>query len=197
MFWIIISNRRNLIFGNKIKIMNMKKVVFLIVFLAFAGSHVFAQAANEDKTKRVSPAAKVTQQIPSGATIIIDYSQPSVKGRTIGKDLEPMEGKIWRTGANEATVFETDKDVTIDGQPLPAGKYGFFTIFNGSDVTLVFNKVWNQWGAYSYKESDDQLRIKTQFKETDTPFEKMTFTISPEGEVNLYWGNRKVTFEVK
>lgn len=197
MFWIIISNRRNLIFGNKLKIMNMKKVVFLIVFLAFAGSHVFAQAANEDKTKRVSPAAKVTQQIPSGATIIIDYSQPSVKGRTIGKDLEPMEGKIWRTGANEATVFETDKDVTIDGQHLPAGKYGFFTIFNGNDVTLVFNKVWNQWGAYSYKESDDQLRIKTQFKETDTPFEKMTFTISPEGEVNLYWGNRKVTFEVK
>ncbi|MGN6533756.1 MAG: DUF2911 domain-containing protein, partial [Ginsengibacter sp.] len=133
----------------------------------------------------------------SGATIIIDYSQPSIKGRTIGKDLEPMEGKVWRTGANEATVFETDKDVTINGEKLPAGKYGLFTIFNGKDVTVIFNKTWDQWGAFTYKESDDQLRIKTTYKEINTPFEKMTFTISPEGEVHLYWGNRDVSFQVK
>lgn len=175
----------------------MKKALFLIAFFAIGGSQVFAQKAQEDKSKRVSPPAKITQQIPSGATIIIDYSQPSIKGRTIGKDLEPMEGKVWRTGANEATIFETDKDVTIDGQQLPAGKYGFFTIFNGKDVTLIFNKNWNQWGAFSYKESEDQLRVKTHYEETDTPFEKMTFTINPEGEVNLFWGNRKVTFQVK
>jgi len=175
----------------------MKRALFLIAFFAIAGSQVFAQKAQEDKSKRVSPPAKITQQIPSGATIIIDYSQPSIKGRTIGKDLEPMEGKVWRTGANEATIFETDKDVTIDGQELPAGKYGFFTIFNGKDVTLIFNKNWNQWGAFSYKESEDQLRVKTHYEETNTPFEKMTFTISPEGEVSLFWGNRKVTFQVK
>lgn len=175
----------------------MKKILFFITLFAITGNQLFAQKSDEDKSKRVSLPAKVTQQIPSGATIIIDYSQPAIKGRTIGKDLEPMEGKVWRTGANEATIFETDKDITVDGQELPAGKYGFFTIFNGNDVTLIFNKTWNQWGAFSYKESDDQLRIKTKYVETDTPFEKMTFTISPEGEVNLFWGNRKVTFQVK
>ena len=179
------------------KYFQMKKILFFIALFAITGNQLFAQKSDEDKSKRVSLPAKVTQQIPSGATVIIDYSQPSIKGRTIGKDLEPLEGKVWRTGANEATIFETDKDITVDDQELPAGKYGFFTIFNGKDVTLIFNKTWDQWGAFSYKDSDDQLRVKTKYVETDTPFEKMTFTMSPEGEVNLFWGNRKVTFQLK
>ena len=175
----------------------MKKILSFAALLILFATCVNAQKKNEGKSKRASPPERVTQKIPSGATIIIDYSQPSIKGRTIGKDLEPMEGKVWRTGANEATVFETDKDVTIDGQNLPAGKYGLFTLFNGKDVTIIFNKTWDQWGAFTYKESDDQLRIKTTYKEINTPFEKMTFTISPQGEVNLFWGNRDVSFEVK
>ena len=70
-----------------------------------------------------------------------------------------MDGKVWRTGANEATVFETDKDVTIDGKKLPAGKYGLFTLFNGNDATIIFNKTWKQWGAFDYNEADDALRV--------------------------------------
>jgi hypothetical protein len=175
----------------------MKKFISFATLLILLATCVNAQKKNEDKSKRASPPARVTQKISSGATIIIDYSQPAIKGRTIGKDLEPLEGKVWRTGANEATVFETDKDVTIDGEKLPAGKYGLFTLFDGKDVTIIFNKTWDQWGAFTYKESDDQLRIKTTYKEINTPFEKMTFTISPEGEVNLFWGNRDVSFQVK
>jgi hypothetical protein len=159
-----------------------------------ASIHVNAQA-EEDKSKRPSPPAKVAQKISSGATISIDYSQPSVKGRTIGKDLEPMDGKVWRTGANEATVFETDKDVTIDGKKLPAGKYGLFTLFNGKEVTVIFNKTWSQWGAFKYKEADDALRVKTTYTEAP-PTEKMTFKISQDGVVTLLWGNRKVDFKV-
>jgi len=175
----------------------MKKILSLAILLSLFAIQANAQKPKEDKSKRASLPAKVTQQIPSGATIIIDYSQPLVKGRTIGKDLEPMEGKVWRTGANEATVFETDKDVTINGENLPAGKYGFFTLFNGKEVTLIFNKTWNQWGAFTYKQADDQLRVKTNYEEVSSPSEKMTFTVSPQGEVNLLWGNRKVTFQVK
>ncbi|HEY5391231.1 MAG TPA: DUF2911 domain-containing protein, partial [Hanamia sp.] len=67
----------------------MKKILFFIALFAITGNQLFAQKPDEDKSKRVSLPAKVTQQIPSGATIIIDYSQPSIKGRTIGKDLEP------------------------------------------------------------------------------------------------------------
>lgn len=175
----------------------MKKIFSLALLLGLFAFQSNAQKPNEDKSKRPSPPAKVTQKIPSGATILIDYSQPSLKGRTIGKDQEPLNGKVWRTGANEATIFETDKDVTINGAPLPAGKYSFFTLFNGKEVTLIFNKKWNQWGAYTYKQGDDQLRVKTQYQELNPPAEKLTFTISPQGEVNLLWGNRKVTFQVK
>ncbi|MBS1497076.1 MAG: DUF2911 domain-containing protein [Bacteroidetes bacterium] len=151
----------------------------------------------EDKSKRPSPPATVKETIKSGATITINYSQPAVKGRTIGKDLEPMDGKVWRTGANEATVFETDKNVTIDGQSLPAGKYAFFTIFNNEEVTLIFNKVYNQWGAFKYSQAEDQLRVNTKLKEEKKATERLTFTISKKGKVNLLWGTKNVSFEVK
>ena len=151
----------------------------------------------EDKSKRPSPPAMVTQKLNGGATISIDYSQPAVKGRAIGKDLEPMDGKVWRTGANEATVFETDKEVTIEGKKLPAGKYGLFTLFNGNDVTIIFNKTWKQWGAFKYTDANDALRVKGKLTEVSTPSEKMTFKIGVKGDVSLLWGNKKVDFWVK
>ena len=106
-----------------------------------------------------------------------------------------MDGKVWRTGANEATVFETDKDVTIDGKKLPAGKYGLYSLFNGDTATIIFNKTWNQWGT-EYNEADDALRVPTKYTTAATPTEKMTFKISPAGAVTLLWGNRKVDFNV-
>ena len=175
----------------------MKKFLALVVLAGLFTTQINAQKPAEDKSKRPSPPAKVTQKIPSGATITIDYSQPSVKGRTIGKDVEPMEGQVWRTGANEATWFQTDKEVSVNGAALPAGKYGFFTIFNGDEVTLIFNKTWSQWGAFKYKMEDDQLRVKAKSVENNPPTEKMTFTVSPEGQVNLLWGNKKVSFDLK
>ena len=80
----------------------MKKILSTLLL---AGLFISNANAQQDKSKRPSPPAIVTQTLASGATISIDYSQPSVKGRTIGKDLEPKEGAVWRTGANEATVF--------------------------------------------------------------------------------------------
>jgi hypothetical protein len=175
----------------------MKKLISLALLAGLFATQVSAQKPAEDKSKRPSPPATVSQKIASGATITINYSQPSIKGRTIGKDVEPMEGKVWRTGANEATTFETDKDVTIDGAALPAGKYGLFTIFNGDEVTVIFNKTWKQWGAFDYKMEEDVLRVKTKVSEANPSSEKVTFTISKEGQVNLLWGNKKVSFEVK
>src|SRR6478735_11534170 len=98
----------------------MKKLLSITLLSTVLISSLNA-CAQDDKSKRPSPPAKVTQTISSGTTVTIDYSQPGLKGRTIGKDVEPMNGKVWRMGANEATVFETDKDVTINGQKLPAG----------------------------------------------------------------------------
>lgn len=164
--------------------------------LSLISSAAHAQKKTEDKSKRPSPPATATQVLSSGATITIDYSQPSIKGRTIGKDVEPMEGKVWRTGANEATTFQTDKDIQIDGALLPAGKYGLFTLFNGNDVTFIFNKTWDQWGAFGYKEADDQLRVKTMWKKSDATAERMTFTITSDGVVTLLWGDRSASFKI-
>ena len=165
----------------------MKQILFLAVLF------ISVSACGQQP----SPPAKVTQTTDKGVTINIAYSQPSVKGRTIGKDLEPMDGKVWRTGANKATVFEVDKDVTIEDQKLAAGKYGLFTLTNGDVVTLILNKTWDQWGAFNYKETDDALCVKVKSKKADAFSEKMTFNIAKDGKVALLWGDRQVEFKVK
>lgn len=169
----------------------MKSLLFIAVCLV--ATNVFGQV---DKSKRPSPPAKVSQTINIGDTITIDYSQPSVKGRTIGKDLEPMAGKVWRTGANEATVFEVNRAVKVEGKPLPAGKYGLFTIMEGDEWTIIFNKIWSQWGAFTYKEADDVLRVKVKATKAPAFSEKMTFTISKKGKVSLFWADTEVDFNV-
>lgn len=152
---------------------------------------------NDDKSKRPSPPALAKETLTNGTTVSIDYSQPSVKGRTIGKDLEPMAGQVWRTGANEATVFEVDKDVKVEGQTLPKGKYGLFTIAGENEWTIIFNKTWNQWGAFKYKQADDALRVKVKPGKAPSFAEKMTFSIDKSGKVSLMWGDVEVDFHVE
>jgi len=153
--------------------------------------------SQQDKSKRPSPPAVAKETLSSGAVISIDYSQPAVKGRTVGKDLEPMEGKVWRTGANEATVFETDKNIKVEGEDLPAGKYGLFTIMNGEDWTIIFNKTWDQWGAFNYKATDDILRVKVKGEKSSAFAERMSFSIGKDGKVSLMWADKKVDFKIK
>jgi Protein of unknown function (DUF2911) len=150
-----------------------------------------------DNTAKPSPAANVSETISSGAVVTINYSQPSVKGRTIGKDLEPKDGKIWRAGANDATVFEVSKDVKVEGKDLPAGKYGFFILVNGEEWTMIFNKTWKQWGAFSYKDADDALRVNAKSGKANPFSEKLTYTISKGGKVSVLWGDKQADFMVK
>lgn len=177
----------------------MKKVltVLSIAGLLLAANAAGAQEKKDDKSKRPSPPAKVEQTIASGAVISIDYSQPSIKGRTIGKNIEPKGDAVWRTGANEATVFETSKAVKVNGQELPAGKYSLFSIAGTGEWTIIFNKTWNQWGAFDYKMSEDFLRTKATVTKASTFAEKLTFTIAKDGTVDLLWGDNKVTFTVE
>jgi len=172
----------------------MKSLILLLIASAVMLS---ASAQGGNKSTRPSPPALAKETLASGTVISIDYSQPSVKGRTIGKDLEPMNGKVWRTGANEATVFEVNKNVKVEGKQLPAGKYGLFTIAGDDEWTIIFNKTWNQWGAFNYKVADDVLRVKVKPGKTKEFAEKMTFTISKKGKVSLMWGNLQVDFKVE
>ena len=156
----------------------------------------FSACGQNDKSKRASPPATATGATASGTTITINYSQPSLKGRTIGKDVEPMAGKVWRTGANEATVFEVSKDVKVEGKALPAGKYGLYSIANGDDWTIIFNKTWKQWGT-EYSEAADALRVNVKAGKASTVAEKFTITVSKDGKVDLLWGGNDVAFKVE
>ncbi len=149
------------------------------------------------KSKRLSPPATVTQKLGE-TNITIKYSQPSVKGRTIGVDLEPLPDSIWRAGANEATVFEVDKDVLVEGKTLPKGKYGFFILQQGGrSWNLIFNKTWDQWGAYKYNQEDDVFRVPVRGGKPAVFSEKLTYTINTEGVVSLLWGDKQIDFQVQ
>ena len=169
----------------------MKKLL-LLTAIALVAIGVQAQG---DKSQRPSPPAKVSETISSGAVVTIDYSQPSVKGRTVGNDIAPY-GKVWRTGANEATVFEVSKDVKVEGKSLPAGKYGLYSIPGKDEWVIIFNKTWKQWGT-NYKEADDALRVNVKPGKAPSFTERMTFTVDKSGKVSLLWGNEKVDFKVQ
>ncbi|MBD3750014.1 MAG: DUF2911 domain-containing protein [Sphingobacteriales bacterium] len=172
--------------------MKKERLIITGILILFVVFNAHAQAA---KSKRLSPPAKVTETTNSGITISVAYSQPAINGRTIGKEIAPY-GEVWRTGANEATVFEINKDVKINGKTLPAGKYGLYSIPGKDKWTFMFNKVWKQWGT-SYNEKEDALRVDTKPMFSKEFIERMTFKISKKGEVNLLWGNVKLGFKVE
>ncbi|MCA8830352.1 DUF2911 domain-containing protein [Hymenobacter pini] len=148
------------------------------------------------KIDRPSPPAQVAATLPSGTRLQISYSRPSAKDRTVFGGLVPY-GQVWRTGANEATTFEVNQPVTVQGQPLPAGKYALFTIPTQKEWTIIFNKTPNQWGAYEYQEADDILRVKAKPTTVAAPLERFTITTHKAGQVTLAWEKTQVQFVVK
>ncbi|MEP6747031.1 MAG: DUF2911 domain-containing protein [Bacteroidota bacterium] len=165
-----------------------------LLFSAALG--IFALTANGQKMNKQSPIANVSGKTASGTTISIRYNQPSVRGRTIGKDLEPMAGKVWRTGADSTTAFTVTKDVKVEGKALPAGRYGLFSMVDGENWTIIFSKNPKQWGAFTYKQDEDALRVTVKAGKTAKFQEKFTITISKAGKVDLLWGDSDVAFKV-
>jgi hypothetical protein len=169
-----------------------KQTILILASLLFLA--VFAVQAQSDKSKRPSPPA-VAEGTVDGAKVKIDYSAPSAKGRKMLGGIEPF-GSVWRTGANEATVFEVDKNVKIEGKDLAAGKYELFTIPGEKEWVIIFQKYGKQWGAYSYKQDNDVLRVTVKPDKTDSFVE--TFNIAVDkNKVVLKWENTLIAFNVK
>lgn len=170
----------------------MKKIsntLFLFCAVLFFSSTAMAQEP------KASPAETATGKIKN-ANITINYSSPSVKGRTIFGGIEPY-GAIWRAGANEATTFQTDKDILVEGKKLPAGTYSLFLIPEENGVwTAIFNKEPKQWGAFKYDEAKDQLRVQVKTKALTQPQEKLVYIINKNG-FELNWAKTSVPFSVK
>jgi len=112
-----------------------------------------------------SQSAKVTQTI--GITdITINYHRPLVNNRKIWGGLVPY-GEVWRAGANQNTTITFANDVAINGQPLAAGTYGLHMIPTEGDWTVIFSKMHTAWGSFSYKESEDALRVTVKPQPAD------------------------------
>ncbi|WP_187263973.1 DUF2911 domain-containing protein [Pontibacter beigongshangensis] len=149
--------------------------------------------AQDDKASRPSPPATASGKIGQ-ANVTINYSSPAVKGRTIFGDRVPY-GKVWRSGANEATTFEVDQAVTVEGKTLPAGKYSLFTIPGEDQWTVIFNKTSDQWGT-QYKEDQDALRVTAKPRKAASMQERLEYQVQEPGFV-LRWENLELPVSVK
>jgi hypothetical protein len=168
--------------------MRLQRKIYLLFIALVTATFVNAQ------DKPASPAAVASGKI-NGATITINYSSPAVKGRKVWGELVPFN-KVWRAGANDATTFETDKDLTIEGKKLPAGKYSFFVIPNEKECIITFNKVVKQWGAFKYSEADDQLRVTVKQQIADSSAERLVYTIN-KNNIVVSWEKWNIPFSVK
>jgi len=171
----------------------MKFTNFLFSALLAGIALVFSTAACAQDS-RPSPAATANGMI-GDAKISINYSSPGVKGRTLWGALVPYD-KVWRAGANEATVFETDKDVMVEGKTLKAGRYSFFTIPTATTWTIIFNSEPDQWGAFKYDESKDALRVVVTPKASAEMNERLKYEVTPTG-ISLFWENLEIPVMIK
>ena len=111
--------------------------------------------------------------------VTINYDRPGVKGREgkiwgqlvhagfIDQGFGSSKSAPWRAGANENTTITFSTDVTIEGKPLAAGRYGFFVAYDPNESTLVFSKNSTSWGSYFYDEKEDALRVKVKTQTVD------------------------------
>jgi hypothetical protein len=195
--------------------------IFAVLFVMSLAASASAQVV----LPRPSQKASVMQRI--GATdITITYSRPGVKGRKIWGDPLPGQeatvkgeatldnqnvrpkdavivpyGHVWRTGADDATMFVVSDDVLINGQKLPAGTYSLHTIPTKDEWTIVFNGTANQWGSFNYDAAKDTLRVKAKPAWVNENEEWLSFSFDPvsddSAQVNIRWEKVSVPFTVK
>ena len=103
----------------------------------------------------------------------VTYSRPAKKEREIFGKLLPY-GKVWRVGANEATEIKFFTDATLQGKKVGAGVYSLYVIPNETEWTLIINSDLDQWGAYSYKQELDVLRVTAPVKKSEETVENLT-----------------------
>jgi len=142
-----------------------------------------------------SPADIAYHREDNKPVVKVVYSRPAKRERVIFGELVPF-GKVWRTGANEATEVKFFKDVTFGGKKVKAGTYSLFTIPEKEEWTIILNSDTDVWGAYSYNEKNDVVRFKVKTAKTDQTVEYFTITFAEENMV-LAWDNTKVEISIE
>jgi hypothetical protein len=174
----------------------MKK---LLTCLLLTGSIYMTSHAQQLRTPAPSPAATIKQSFAL-SSVEVNYSRPAVRGRAIFGDLVPY-GKVWRTGANEATTITFGEDVTVGGKKVPAGKYGLLTIPGQNEWTIIISKQLDVTSPAAYKQDQDVARFTA--KPETLPFTVESFMIvfddikSNSMIVELLWDKTAVGFQVE
>ncbi len=172
----------------------MKKFALIAASLFAVATFAAAQMSMEqDKSKRPSPPASAECKFSDGKTIKVDYSSPRAKGRKIFG-----YGEIWRTGANDATTFVTDTNLTAGGKAIPAGSYTIFTIPKADKWTLIVNKKTAEWGIPYKYEADELARVDMQVSKTSAPVENFVIAFDQSGSkctLRMEWENTRASIE--
>lgn len=150
------------------------------------------------KPKSKSPKTSAMGNI--GETHVhIDYSSPSVRGRTIWGGLVGYD-KVWASGAHKATAIDFSKDVVINNVKVPAGKYGFFTIPGKEEWTVILSKDWDMHLADDYNQANDLLRLIVKPTKLSETVESLRYEVIPvneeSGQIKLLWSDLSIAFNV-
>ena len=160
--------------------MRKRVAAYCAVFLLSLAVQTSPGLGQQEKSKRPSPPAKADCGFADGKTITVDYSSPRMKGRKIYGGLVPY-GEVWRTGANEATTFVTNTDLTVGGKNVPAGNYTIFSIPNQGKWTLIISKKTGEWGIPYPGESFDFARTDMKVEKLSSPVENFTISFDQAG----------------
>jgi hypothetical protein len=164
--------------------------------LAGLAAEFAARDARGEGLGVLSPTETVQATI-DGANFTVVYSRPAKRGREIWGGLVP-HSEVWRTGANAATEFTTDRDLEIGGAQVPAGSYTLFSIFSPESAQLIINRQTGQWGTM-YDEAQDLVRINLTPETLPESVERFTISIEPsgdEGVLQLIWDRTRFSVPI-
>jgi hypothetical protein len=192
-------------FLEEVSVMRSVVPALLLVGLALGpGAPVTAQqqapqdaAQPQKKAQRASPREEATANV-AGAHITVEYGRPFMKGREIFGGLVPHD-KVWRTGADEATILTTDRALVFGTLEVPAGTYSLYTIPGEARWELIVNRQTGQWGT-RYDEAQDLGRVPMTVTRLDSPVEQFTIEIGASndgGELRFEWAQTRATAPFK
>lgn len=190
----------------------MKRVLALLATSLFISILAFSQIPLTVSPSGGNKKASISERI--GLTdVTIHYDRPGVKGREgkiwgqlvhagfIDQGFGSSKSAPWRAGSNENTTFEFSTPVKIEGQSLPAGKYGFFIAYDPNECTLIFSKNSTSWGSYFYSDKEDALRVKVKPSALDKSVEWLKYEFINETEysatVALQWEKLMIPFKIE
>jgi len=166
----------------------------LLSVVAFAVTMLFTTQMNAqkfpglDKSPMDAALYRTERNAPPLAKVV--YSRPQLNGRSISS-LAPA-GKLWRTGANEATEITFYQDASIGGKSVKAGTYTLFTVPGEKEWTVILNSDINAWGSYSHDESKDVVKVSAPVSMADDSIEAFAITFDQKGTMHLGWDKVRV-----